>query len=237
MCGRFAAFSSADVIADRLGLAVISAGARLLPPNWNVAPTNLIPVVTPDFALQTARWGLQTPRSHSGMGIINARAESVAHKASFAADFANRRCLVPADGYYEWQKISDTKKKKKQPWYITNADQSLQLFAGIFNNYNDELTVAITTTAANAEMEPIHHRMPVVLPESAMETWLNGSETEAEHLLLHTPQHLAMHPVSTLVNNVRNNSAELIAAVAARALRLGSGPGALLDEAADITLF
>jgi len=207
MCGRFAVFSSADDIADRLGLSTIAAGARLLPPNWNVAPTANIPIVIPDLSLQTGTWGFRSPWSKTSSGIINARAESVAHKPTFSDAFVNRRCIVPANGYYEWQKLET---KRKQPWYITNSDNSLMLFAGIYNLVNEQISVAITTIGANQEMSPIHHRMPVVLPSDAMEVWLNSGPDEAEQLMLHTPQHLSFTKVSTRVNSVVNNGPSLI---------------------------
>jgi len=241
MCGRFAAFSSASAIADQLALQVISDGARLLPPNWNVAPTQQIPVIikpgldlepslsrpsTPNagisasgLELTTARWGLLAPWSHKqsvkqgGAGIINARAESVAEKRTFADAFANRRCLVPVNGYYEWQKVNAVGLSRKQPWYFTDPSGKLMLFAGIFNVFNGELTVAITTTVANEVMAPIHHRMPSVLAQSDMDIWFSADPISAEHLILNGGNQLIRKPVSTKVNRVGNNGPDLITEV------------------------
>lgn len=178
------AFSSADAIADRLGLQAIADGARLLPPSWNVAPTNQIRIIVPadsngrgfemplsgsstdgnalrgsstdGLALEVARWGLQPPWSKKGSGLINSRIETAVEKPVFASAFAKRRCIVPVDGYYEWQKLPDG----KQPWFISGPNQMLY-FAGIYNIGQNEKNVAILTMPTAPDIADIHHRMPV----------------------------------------------------------------------------
>lgn len=255
MCGRFAAFSSATAIADQLAIQVISAGARLLPPSWNVAPTNEIALIanadaiqmqlpdplaegypntnTKQLELTTARWGLmpqwsKPPKGRSS-GIINARAESVAQKRPFKDAFNKRRCLVPVDGYYEWQKLQ-AGHTKKQPWYFTNSDGTLMLFAGIFDVTSDGLSVAITTMPANETMAPIHHRMPTVLSAADIDTWLYADAETAERLILTAPQHLTRAKVSSRVNSVANNGPSLISEI--------SDPiSEMINNRAELTLF
>jgi len=243
MCGRFVAFSSADAIADRLGLQVISQGARLLPPNWNVAPTNSIRIIHGGFdgvdsasaasglaqndgetpalglaqndgrnaendgglVLDIARWGLLPPWAKNGSGMINARIETVTEKPAFAKAFKNRRCIVPVDGYYEWQKTSTG----KQPWFITGGTQQLY-FAGIYNANADGSNTAILTMPTAPEIADIHHRMPVSFQPDAIEQWLLGSPAEAYALIDQADQNFTKWMVGTAVNNVRNNGPQLI---------------------------
>ncbi|MCL1801618.1 MAG: SOS response-associated peptidase [Promicromonosporaceae bacterium] len=220
MCGRFAAFSSATAVADRLALQTLTDGARLLPPNWNVAPTNEIKVVT-ESALETGRWGMLSSWSQNNTGLINARAETVATKPAFAQAFAKRRCIVPVDGYYEWHKVHSG----KQPYFITDttSDESPMLFfAGIFNYspladpetgelYDDPVkTISLITTTASDSVSQIHHRMPVSFTGDQIEQWLMGNSHDAEQLLHHSQKEFANWPVSKQVNYVRNNGAELV---------------------------
>ena len=236
MCGRFVAFSSGDAIADRLGLAAISDGARLLGPSWNVAPTNQIKIITRDASLalrdsalpngpqndvvgtrkesevgssslylEVGRWGLVTPWDFKGPGIINARVETVAEKPAFAGAFAQRRCIVPVDGYYEWQKTA----LGKQPWFITGLDNSLY-FAGIYNQNEAGANVAILTMGAGAEVAPIHHRMPISFSDQLIEQWIFGAPNEALALMGQADKHFLKWEVGHTVNSVRNNGPALI---------------------------
>jgi putative SOS response-associated peptidase YedK len=200
------AFSSADAIADRLALQVISEGARLLPPSWNVAPTNLIKVINADQQLEVARWGLTPPWPTSASGLINARIETAATKPAFASAFGKRRCIVPVDGYYEWQKITSG----KQPWFISGLNDSLY-FAGIYNvSSNGEMNVAILTMPISPDIADIHHRMPVSFQPDLFARWLGGTPDEALASVAVADQHFTKYPVSTEVNSVRNNGPHLI---------------------------
>jgi len=203
------AFSSADAIADRLALQVIAEGARLLPPSWNVAPTNLIKIISPDHKLEVARWGLQPPWTTSGSGLINARIETAATKPAFASAFGKRRCIVPVDGYYEWQKTPDG----KQPWFISGLNDPLY-FAGIYNiSINGEMNVAILTMPTSPDIADIHHRMPISFQPDLFARWLSGTPDEASDLVAVADQHFTKYLVSKDVNSVRNDGPQLIAPV------------------------
>jgi putative SOS response-associated peptidase YedK len=151
--------------------------------------------------------------------MINARADSVADKNAFKNAFRRRRCLVPADGFYEWRKVPG--QKTKQPYFIHRADGEPLAFAGLWEEWRGPdreaghtlRSATIITTGANATMEPIHDRMPVVLPPSAWDRWLAEGEADLhalEGLLVPAPAELlVVHPVSTAVGNVRNQGPHL----------------------------
>jgi putative SOS response-associated peptidase YedK len=154
-----------------------------------------------------------------GSRMINARAESVASKNAFRPALESRRCLIPADGFYEWQAVAG--RAKKQPMFIHSVDGTPLAFAGLRERWWDRAnpdagtlhTCAVITTSANAQMVPIHDRMPVILPPVAWTTWL-GDEADLDELqALLVPAEvglLAIHPVSADVGNVRNNDAHLV---------------------------
>jgi len=230
MCGRFsqqrpsaelAALFDAEDLAD-------TPGGR-----YNLAPQQLGLVVVqgPEArrAVTAFRWGLVPAWAKDpkiGSRLINARAETVATTPAFRASFAKRRCLVPADGFYEWQRVNE---RIRQPHFIRRADGAPLAFAGLWSPWRDpeaELpeplrTFTIVTTGANATLAPIHDRMPVVLPPEAWASWLGAEPAEAAELLglLHpAPDDLLVrHPVSTRVNSIRNEGPELVAPI---------GPGA-----------
>ncbi|MBS0205610.1 MAG: SOS response-associated peptidase [Planctomycetes bacterium] len=168
---------------------------------------------------ESVQWGLvpswaQDPRIGSQM--FNARAETVATKPAFRSSFRKRRCLVPASGFYEWQQLDG---KAKQPWNIFRADGQPLAFAGLWEHWqNPDGTVlescTVITTTANSFMAEIHDRMPVILDKQAWGLWLSPEELPAEaltELLVPCPSDwLDRTPVSTLVNNVRNESADCV---------------------------
>ena len=149
--------------------------------------------------------------------MINARAETVATKNSFRSAFAKRRCIVAADGFYEWKRIDP---KTKQPMYIHRADGDPLAFAGLYERWTDaenlrEIhTCTILTTTPNSMMEQIHDRMPVLLPPGNWDEWLDPTNTNTDslqRLLVPAPNELlTTYAVSTDVNNVRNNEASLL---------------------------
>lgn len=170
MCGRYATtrsagdlsalFESQDETGDGVG------------PDHNVAPTDPVPLVrvSPEGhrALSVGRWGLVPSWSRSPAGaarMINARAETVATSRAYAGAFARRRCLVPADGWYEWVRAADG---RKQPYYMTPSDGSVLAFAGIWSVWDGSggplLTFSVLTTAALGELAEVHDRMPLLLP-------------------------------------------------------------------------
>jgi putative SOS response-associated peptidase YedK len=222
MCGRFVSASSPDEIARYFDA---EAPEALLEPSYNVAPTNDVYAVLNDGGvrrLDAFHWGLvpiwaKDPRQGSKM--INARAETLAAKNAYKPAFKRRRCIIPADGFYEWKKIPG--QKTKEPHFIHRPDGEPLAFAGLWevwrgpDKQGDPLrSCTIVTTSANETMEPLHDRMPVILPASAWEEWLDPAnddlETLGKLLVPAPPEVIVTHPVSTEVNSVRNKGAELI---------------------------
>ena len=226
MCGRFASTTPPDKLASYFGAispSVDTAVGSNDAPDYNVAPTRDVPAVRvreDARQLDYLRWGL-VPRwakdLRIGSKMINARAETVATKNSFRSAFAKRRCIVAADGFYEWKRIDP---KTKQPMYIHRADGDPLAFAGLYERWTDaenlrEIhTCTILTTTPNSMMEQIHDRMPVLLPPGNWDEWLDPTNTNTDslqRLLVPAPNELlTTYAVSTDVNNVRNNEASLL---------------------------
>jgi putative SOS response-associated peptidase YedK len=199
-------------------------------PSWNVAPTDQVYAVAVnrdgERLLGSYKWGLVPVwAKEPGVGarMINARADTLEKR--FAAPFERRRCLVPADGFYEWEKKPDG---TKQPWYIHRADGAPMVFAGLWevwwppgvdrSSEPPELrTCTIVTTDANSLLEPIHDRMPVVLSPADWDIWLDRSNTDTASLrsllVPADPRAFEMYEVSTRVNSVKNNDGELIGSI------------------------
>ncbi len=195
-----------------------------VPPRYNVAPTQSVPVVrlNPEHnrrEIALLRWGLipgWAKDAAIGNRMINARAESVADKPSFRSAFKKRRCLVVADGFYEWQKTNG----KKQPYYIGLKDGSPFAFASLWEHWRDPEdkpveTFTIITTDANELVKPIHNRMPVILQPKDYQEWLDpGVEDKVELQKLLQPypsEAMTAYPVSLLVNNPKNEDPECVA--------------------------
>lgn len=216
MCGRYALYADAALLEALFELAEV-------PPfkaSYNVAPTAAIPAVTVEEGERRAalyRWGL-VPFWSKEIGkysTINARAETVASKPTYRVPFRDRRCLVPANGYYEWQAGPGG----KQPFYIHAADEDLLAFAGLWDRWrppDGEMlhSAAIVVTAANADTKKIHDRMPVILAREDWDAWLdpdNHDTAALAKLLRPAPgASLAARPVSTRVNSPRNDGPELL---------------------------
>jgi putative SOS response-associated peptidase YedK len=178
--------------------------------------------------LRLLRWGLVPSWAKDPSGgarLINARAETVAVKPSFRKAFARRRCLIPADGYYEWQPVEDQGRKIKQPYYMSRADGGVLAFAGLYELWRDDSlpdddehawlwTAAIITTQAADDLGHIHDRMPMVIAAGRWADWLDPDSTDTdlvrEALQPAASSGLTSRPVSTEVNSVRNNGPELI---------------------------
>lgn len=222
MCGRFTLRASPEEVRETFGYAA----QPNFPPRCNIAPTQPVAIVrsenaAPAFAL--VRWGLLPPWVKDIKAfptLINARSEQATEKPAFRAAMRRRRCLVPADGFYEWQK---TKTGKKQPYYIRRPDGGLFAFAGIWESWMDaegnELeTAAILTTSANALLAPIHDRMPVVVRKGDRERWLDSEHVppgDLADILQPAPDgYFAAYPVSTRVNAVANDDEGLVAPLA-----------------------
>jgi putative SOS response-associated peptidase YedK len=226
MCGRFVVRSSPEEIRRLLGYE----DTPNFPPRYNVAPTQPIAIVRMErgkrrFAL--VRWGLipswvKDPKRFSL--LINARAEGIGDKASYRAAMQRRRCLVPADGFYEWQKTP----RGKRPFYVHRRNGRPMAFAGLWETWMDATggeidTAAIVTCPANAMLAPIHDRMPVVLAPEDFAAWLDAEHVDAQAagaLLRPAPEDvLQADEISTRVNDHRNEGAELIEPVAAATVR------------------
>jgi putative SOS response-associated peptidase YedK len=222
VCGRFVSASPPDEIAGYFGAEPPEA---LLEPSYNVAPTRDVYAVLADGGVRVVdafHWGLipfWAKDAKIGSRMINARAESLAEKNAFKGAFRKRRCIIPADGFYEWRKLPGD--KRKQPFYIHRPDGEPYAFAGLWEVWRgaarDEeplRSCTIITGEPNEAMATIHDRMPVILPESAWDTWLDRDIEDLDllgKLLVPAPASLTvMHPVSTEVNNVRNDGPELV---------------------------
>ena len=216
MCGRYVQTMPADAMRELFRTA---GPLPNLAPSWNVAPTQSAPVVrrhpeTGERHLDPLRWGLRPRWAKVEKGArepINARAETVASNGMFRDAYAKRRCLVPAVAFYEW-KVQDG---GKQPVAIAPASGEAMAFAGIWENWRgegDEIvrTFAIITTGANAPMQAVHDRMPVILAPGDWTEWLEGDDPAP--LLRPAPADLLRFwPVSKAVNTPRNNGPELLA--------------------------
>ena len=220
MCGRFTLHSRLNLLLQQFAL---QAGPDWAP-RYNIAPTQSVPIVRLSAAdgkreMTLMRWGLVPSWAKDisiGNRMINARAETVATKPSFRAAFKRRRCLVPADGYYEWQKTVTG----KQPYYIHLRDDTPFAMAGLWESWHadqeDTLdTFTIITTDANRATCHIHDRMPVILDPDDYPLWLDpefeGREALQTLLRPYESDELQLDPVSTHVNSPRNDDPQCIA--------------------------
>lgn len=215
MCGRFAFYSPAEATAALFGVS-----ATLdLEPRYNLAPTEYIASIRNagtggERELVLLRWGLVPSWAKDpaiGNRMINARAETVAEKPAYRAAYQRRRCLVLADGFYEWH----TESALKTPYFISCADAAPFAFAGLWEHWqgkgdNDVIESAtLITAAANDFMSRLHHRMPVILEPATADRWLAGEDGVIDYAVEHTPR-LRAWPVSRSVNNPRNDGEALV---------------------------
>lgn len=218
MCGRYSFAPDLKIVNEHYN---IMANPADVTANYNAAPTQLLPVISNETPRQLSlfRWGLVpfwAKDASIGNKLINARAESLDTKPSFRNAFKNRRCLVPADAFYEWKKAAGG--KTKIPYRISIKNQPLFSMAGIWEQWKNpagELlqSFSIVTTKANELVAGLHNRMPVILPPEAEHLWLSDLKKDELLALLQPFDAGAMelYPVSTLLNSARNNSKELIA--------------------------
>jgi putative SOS response-associated peptidase YedK len=234
MCGRFVSTTPAEVLAATFAADVVleSPHAR-----WNIAPGAKVPVVversdadgTITRAISTYSWGLipsWAKDAKIGNKLTNARSETVAEKPSFRRAFAKRRCIIPADGFYEWHRASEdpvTGKPRKLPYFIHRLDGQPLAFAGLWEAWRDpegpedgELirSCTIITTSANEAINPVHDRMPVVLAEDDWATWLSpepADTAELTSLLRPAPSEwFELYRVDTAVNSSRSQGDQLM---------------------------
>jgi putative SOS response-associated peptidase YedK len=211
MCGRFALFASGEELRERYPFVDPS----LFEPRYNIAPTQAVAAVRSTATgqeLVRLRWGLIPSWAADpaiGKKLLNARAETVAEKPSFRSAIKRRRCLIPASGFYEWQK---TGARRKQPYFIRPRDGGLFAFAGLWEEWHDPRgevveTCTILTTQANDLMWPLHDRMPVILDPTSDARWLDaGADAASLHALL-VPYHsekMEAFPVNPWVSNPKH---------------------------------
>ena len=221
MCGRFVITEPPDVYATWFSVDAVRTEA--LAPNYNVAPTDPVYAVAEhggERLLGTFRWGLLpfwAKDRRIAAKHINARVETLADKPAFKDSFARKRCLIPADGFFEWEKIPD---KAKLPHFIHAAERHPLAFAGLWSSWRDPgtdervRTCTIITGAPDEVVEPLHDRMPVMLGRDAWSEWLDPENRDVaalgELLRSRSGPQLAEYAVSTLVNDVRNNLPEIL---------------------------
>jgi putative SOS response-associated peptidase YedK len=220
MCGRFVQVEKPEFYAEHFGAEFIRTETQQV--NYNVAPTEQIYSVVEhnsERVLTSFRWGLVPHWAKDlkiGSKAINARSETAATKPMFRRSFANRRCLIPADGFYEWER----KTHGKLPHYIFGADNKPLPLAGLWSSWHDPeteervLTATILTGKPNRLLEGIHDRMPIIVPPEHWAFWLdpmNNDVDSLDSLMATYPAELMdEYPVSTLVNKVANNTPDLI---------------------------
>ena len=197
------------------------------PPRYNVAPSQRAPVIRLEQGLPVVRelrWGLVPAWAKDpkvGYSLVNARSETVAEKPSFRSAFKKRRCLVPADGFYEWQQLG----KLKQPWRFVRPDHEPFLFAGLWESWRDPAdpsaapleSFTIITTEPNAVAAPVHDRMPVILDGEAIRKWLaedTSTETLVSLLRPCPDADLTRYPVAALVGSPKNDVPQCIVPLA-----------------------
>jgi putative SOS response-associated peptidase YedK len=245
MCGRFTTSTPPAVLAEHFKVDALK--TEDLGENYNVAPTARVYAVATtkegERALGTFKWGLVPGWAKDpsvGSKMINARAETVSTKNAYRKAFQKKRCIIPADGFYEWQVVpgpppaegeqpadgaragqgAKAAKPNKQPVFIHRVDGQPLAFAGLWETWQGAgdvepiRTCTIITTTANETLRPVHDRMPVILPPEAWDVWLDPEQQDPEvleKLLVPAAEDLlTYHPVSKLVNSVRNRGIELV---------------------------
>ncbi|MBL1264026.1 SOS response-associated peptidase [Methylomicrobium sp. RS1] len=223
MCGRFALFSQPEILEQHFECKALPGMETA--PRWNIAPSQTIAVVRQENGtrrLAPVRWGLipgWAKDGKIGYNLINARAETVAHKPAFRNAFRHRRCLIPADGFYEWQVIPGA--KAKQPWFIALRSRLPMALAGLWETWQSREgtkieSCTIIVTEANDLMRPIHDRMPVILPSGDWSAWLETADHDAKFLQNFLKPYLndemTAWKVNTSVNSPRNDTPECIEA-------------------------
>jgi len=240
MCGRIALHTPPSRVARQLQATVDPSVSEIPGPSWNVAPSKGLlavgmtrpPSAAPDEAavrtLTHLQWGLVPYWAKDpsiGNRMINARAESVATKPAFRHAFARHRCLIVADGFYEWRREPDDP-KRRTPFYFRRADGGLLLFAGLWDRWRDRTrpddeaamlrTGTIITTQAGPDLAAVHDRMPVVVEADEVDRWLKGEDgdvdvTAVSALLRPSPAGVLVgHRVDPRVNNPRNDGPDLV---------------------------
>ena len=214
MCGRFTLHSR-----DRIKLKGFQTSDLPFEARYNIAPSQNVLTIA-DFGkgleARLLTWGLIPSWSNDGKGFINARAETLEERPSFSESFRLRRCLIPADGFFEWKRTG----RDKRPFYLHSNNQASFMFAGIWDTWNyrgESITAcAIITTPANELVAELHDRMPAILLPDVQEAWLDRKTTRLELLRMLVPfpaSEMKTHPVSSSVNSPDNDTVDLLARV------------------------
>ena len=215
MCGRYTLATPVGRLAEEFGFDTSSKHFRT---SYNVAPTQQVPAVLAEGGtrrLEMLRWGLVPSWADDpgiGARMINARSETAPEKPSFRRAFRRRRCLIPADGFYEWKRLNGS----KQPYYFRIDGGRPFAFAGLWENWNKDGEIrscAILTTTANELVEEVHERMPVILPRDRYDAWLDPEAEEEQLAALLVPypdDDLEAYPVSRFVNSPGNDDPRCI---------------------------
>jgi len=223
MCGRYSFAPDLKIVNEHYDISVNDGD---LTPNYNCAPSQLLPVITNDksISFNFFRWGLipfWAKDISIGNKLINARSETILEKPSFRNAFRQRRCLVSADAFYEWKQ----EVKEKIPYRIFLKNQNIFSMAGIWekcklSNGETIFSFAIITTQPNTLMTKIHNRMPVILDKKGEDLWINNTdEKELTNLLKPFPaEQMTAYRISNLVNSPRNNSPKIIEPIADNSL-------------------
>ena len=218
MCGRYALRTSTPELARRLGVEVkADSDAHAHAPSFNIAPTQNVLTcrTTRDTSreVKVMRWGLIPSWSKGDstkFTMINARAETITERPAYRTAFRFRRCLIPADGFYEWQRLEG----RKQPFFVALESRRALMFAGVWERWRARegqsvVSCAIITTEANETLASVHHRMPVLLDDDQFDSWLNPKLTDARELdamlAPYTREPMVAYPVGTFVNKASNN--------------------------------
>lgn len=228
MCGRYQSRYVKQRLAEEFHLRNLEELTTELAPNYNVAPTTMQPVIvedrdTGDRVMRMMRWGLipawaKSPKD-SGISTVNTKAETIMEKLMWRQPFKKRRCIIPADGYYEWEKIDP---KTKQPWMYTLKSGRMMGLAGIWEHWKasdgklEMNTFSIITTDPNRLAESVHNRMPVILQPEDYERWLKRDDSLLPPIDLLRPydaEDMEACKVNSRVGNVRNNDPDLIAPI------------------------
>jgi putative SOS response-associated peptidase YedK len=217
MCGRFTLRTPLHVLMRQFNLS--SQTEWQLPLRYNIAPTQDIAVIVETDSVRTLepmRWGLIPSWSKDpkpGPPLFNARSETAAEKPAFRSAMRHRRCLIPADGFYEWKNEG----KQKLPFYIRRPDEQPFAFAGLWEQWHDLRSCTILTTTANELMKPLHDRMPVILSANDYSVWLDRDAQEPSqlnYLFEPVPSHeLIAYLVNTVVNNARYDTPECVKSI------------------------
>ena len=220
MCGRFTLFEADKILSKEFGVSSVPP----LSPRYNIAPSQPVTAVraTPTASgreIAFLRWGLIPSWSKDptiGNRLINARAETASDKPSFRKAFRQHRCLIPTNGFYEWQR----QERGKQPYFVRMRNERLFAFAGLWDRWESPgkdviETCTILTTAANAVLAPIHDRMPVIVPSGEYDRWLDTTLTDpdllAPLLVPFSPEEMLAFPVSPRVNTPASDDVGCIA--------------------------